>query len=277
MGYRKFKNAVMMTLSSMSALVSIFFLLWILKDLVVRGIAAINWDFFTHLPAPPGEEGGGIRHAIYGTLVITAMASAIAIPVGLLAGTYLSEYARHGRFGLVVRFLSDILLSVPSIIVGTFVYAIMVRPMGTFSALSGAVALAIIMIPVILKTTDEVLRLVPDVVREAAYALGAPRWVVITKVVYRGAITGIMTGIILAVARIIGETAPLLFTSFSNNFWETNILRPMATMTVVIFNYAMSPYENWQSIAWGASFVLTVFVLVLNLLGRFLFRGRKYG
>ncbi len=277
MGYRKFKNAVMMALSSMSALVSIFFLLWILKDLVVRGIAAINWDFFTHLPAPPGEEGGGIRHAIYGTLVITAMASAIAIPVGLLAGTYLSEYARHGRFGLVVRFLSDILLSVPSIIVGTFVYAIMVRPMGTFSALSGAVALAIIMIPVILKTTDEVLRLVPDVVREAAYALGAPRWVVITKVVYRGAITGIMTGIILSVARIIGETAPLLFTSFSNNFWETNILRPMATMTVVIFNYAMSPYENWQSIAWGASFVLTVFVLVLNLLGRFLFRGRKYG
>ncbi len=277
MAYRKFINWLMMALASLSALISIFFLLWILKDLTVRGIAAINWDFFMELPAPPGEEGGGIRHAIYGTFVITLMASAIAIPIGLLAGTYLSEYARHGRFGLLVRFLSDILLSVPSIIVGTFVYAILVRPMGTFSAISGAVALAIIMIPIILKTTDEVLQLVPNVVREAAYALGAPRWVVITKVVYKGAITGIMTGIILGIARIIGETAPLLFTSFSNNFWETNVFRPMATMTVVIFNYAMSPYENWQSIAWGASFVLTVFVLVLNLLSRFIFRGRKYG
>ncbi len=277
MAYRKFINWLMMALASLSALISIFFLLWILKDLTVRGIAAINWDFFMELPAPPGEEGGGIRHAIYGTFVITLMASAIAIPIGLLAGTYLSEYARHGRFGLLVRFLSDILLSVPSIIVGTFVYAILVRPMGTFSAISGAVALAIIMIPIILKTTDEVLQLVPNVVREAAYALGAPRWVVITKVVYKGAVTGIMTGIILGIARIIGETAPLLFTSFSNNFWETNVFRPMATMTVVIFNYAMSPYENWQSIAWGASFVLTVFVLVLNLLSRFIFRGRKYG
>ncbi len=277
MAYRKFINWLMMALASLSALISIFFLLWILKDLTIRGIAAINWDFFLELPAPPGEEGGGIRHAIYGTFVITLMASAIAIPIGLLAGTYLSEYARHGRFGLLVRFLSDILLSVPSIIVGTFVYAILVRPMGTFSAISGAVALAIIMIPIILKTTDEVLQLVPNVVREAAYALGAPRWVVITKVVYKGAVTGIMTGIILGIARIIGETAPLLFTSFSNNFWETNVFRPMATMTVVIFNYAMSPYENWQSIAWGASFVLTVFVLVLNLLSRFIFRGRKYG
>ncbi len=277
MAYRKFINWLMMALASLSALISIFFLLWILKDLTVRGIAAINWDFFTKLPAPPGEPDGGIKHAIYGTFIITLMASAIAIPIGLLAGTYLSEYARHGRFGLLVRFLSDILLSVPSIIVGTFVYAIVVRPMGTFSALAGAIALAIIMIPIILKTTDEVLQLVPNVVREAAYALGAPRWVVITKVVYKGAITGIMTGIILGIARIIGETAPLLFTSFSNNFWETNIFRPMATMTVVIFNYAMSPYENWQSIAWGASFVLTVFVLVLNLLSRFIFRGRKYG
>ena len=267
----------MMGLSTLSALVSILFLVWILKDLTVRGISAINWEFFAELPAPPGEEGGGIRHAIYGTMVITLMASAIAIPIGLLAGTYLSEYARHGRFGLMVRFLSDILLSVPSIIVGTFVYALMVRPMGTFSALSGAVALAIIMIPIILKTTDEVLQLVPNVVREAAYALGAPRWVVITKVVYRGATAGIMTGIILGIARIIGETAPLLFTSFSNNFWETNIFRPMATMTVLIFNYAMSPYENWQSMAWGASFILTVFVLILNMLSKFLFRGRKYG
>ncbi len=274
---RKAINYLMMGLATLSALVSIFFLLWILKDLTIRGISAINWEFFSSLPSPPGEEGGGIRHAIYGTVIITLMASAIAIPLGLLAGTYLSEYARHGRFGLVVRFLSDILLSVPSIIVGTFVYALMVRPMGTFSALSGAVALAIIMIPVVLKTTDEVLQLVPDMVREAAYALGAPRWVVITRVVYKGATAGIMTGIILGVARIIGETAPLLFTSFSNNFWETNIFRPMATMTVVIFNYAMSPYENWQSIAWGASFVLTVFVLILNLVSKFLFRGRKYG
>ena len=267
----------MMALASVFTLITILILLWILKDLFVRGARAINWDFFTQLPAPPGEPGGGIKHAIYGTIVITIIASVIAIPIGLMAGTYLSEYARNSRFGILVRFLSDILLSAPSIIVGTFVYALMVKPMGTFSALSGAVALAIIMIPVILKTTDEVLQLIPDMVREAAYALGAPRWVVITKVVYKGAIAGIMTGIILALARIIGETAPLLFTSFSNNFWETSILRPMATMTVTIFNYAMSPYENWQNMAWGASLLLTLTVLVLNLLSKFIFRGRKYG
>ena len=267
----------MMLISSLFTLIGILILLWILKDLFVRGAKAINWDFFTQLPTPPGEPGGGIRHAIYGTLIITSIASLIAIPIGLMAGTYLSEYARNSRFGTLVRFLSDILLSAPSIIVGTFVYALMVKPMGSFSALSGAVALAIIMVPVILKTTDEVLQLVPDMVREAAYALGAPRWMVITKVVYKGAITGITTGIILALARIIGETAPLLFTSFSNNFWETNILRPMATITVTIFNYAMSPYENWQNIAWGASLLLTLFVLILNILSKIIFRGRKYG
>ncbi len=274
---RKLTNNIIMFLSFLSTVIVLFFLIWILKELVVRGLRGINWEFFTQLPAPPGEPGGGVKHAIYGTLVITLMASLIAIPIGILAGTFLSEYARNSRLGLIVRFFSDILLSVPSIIVGTFVYAVFVKPFGGFSAVSGAIALAIIMVPIILKTVDEVLRMVPDMVREAAYALGAPKWKVIFYVVYRGAITGIITAILLAIARVVGETAPLLFTSFNNNFWETDITKPMATLTITIFNYALSPYETWQNIAWASSLLITSFVLLLNILSRLLFRGSKYG
>ncbi|HBG46781.1 MAG TPA: phosphate ABC transporter permease PtsA [Deltaproteobacteria bacterium] len=271
---RKTANYAALTVSLLSAVFGIFFLFWILKDVFVFGFKAINLDFFTELPAPPGMEGGGLANAIFGTVLITFIATAIGVPAGILAGTYLSEYGRKSRMASVVRFTSDILVSAPSIVIGVFVYALLVKPLGGFSAIAGAVALSIIMLPVVIRTAEEMLKLVPDATREAALALGAPHWKVTVQVVYRGAIRGIVTGVMLAVARVSGETAPLLFTSFNNSFWNFNLSEPTATLTVTIFNYAMGPYDDWHQKAWGAALLITAMVLLVTIFSRIIVRGK---
>jgi len=271
---RKASNYVALSISVLSAMFGIFFLFWIIKDVFTFGFAALNSDFFTQIPAPPGEAGGGMANAILGTLMITVLATAIGVPAGILAGTYLSEYGRKSKMASVVRFVSDILVSAPSIVIGVFVYAILVKPFGGFSAIAGAFALAIIMLPVVIRTAEEMLKLVPDATREAALALGAPHWKVTVSVVYRGALRGIVTGVMLAVARVSGETAPLLFTSFNNSFWNFNLTEPTATLTVTIFNYAMGPYEDWHQMAWGAALLITAIVLLVTITSRIIVRGK---
>lgn len=268
-------NFVALSVSALSAAFGIFFLVWILKDVLFLGLPALNLDFFTKLPAPPGMEGGGVANALLGTFFITVMATLLGVPSGILAGTYLSEYGRKSRVAATVRFLSDILVSAPSIVIGVFVYAILVKPLGGFSAIAGAAALAIIMLPVVIRTSEEMLKLVPDATREAALALGAPHWKVTVHVVYRGAIRGMTTGVMLAVARVSGETAPLLFTSFNNSFWNFNVTEPTATLTVTIFNYAMAPYEDWHQVAWGAAFLITAVLLCVTILARIVVRGKS--
>ncbi len=269
---RKAVNLIALGISGLSAAFGIFFLIWILKDVIFLGLPALNLSFFTGLPAPPGMEGGGVANAIFGTFMITAIATMIGVPSGILAGTYLSEYGRRSKVSAVVRFLSDILVSAPSIVIGVFVYAILVKPLGGFSALAGAVALSIIMLPVVIRTAEEMLKLVPDSTREAALALGAPHWKVTVLVVYRGALRGITTGVLLAVARVSGETAPLLFTSFNNSFWNFNVAEPTATLTVTIFNYAMAPYEDWHQVAWGAAFLITAVLLCVTIISKLIVR-----
>ncbi|MEK6758654.1 MAG: phosphate ABC transporter permease PstA [Deltaproteobacteria bacterium] len=271
---RKAANLIAQGASVASALFGIIFLFWILKDVLTLGLPAVNASFFMELPAPAGVDGGGLANAILGTLMITVIATVIGVPSGILAGTYLSEYGRKSRVADVVRFLSDILVSAPSIVIGVFVYALMVKPFGGFSAIAGSVALAIIMLPVVIRTAEEMLKLVPDATREAALALGAPHWKVTVQVVYRGAIRGITTGVMLAVARVSGETAPLLFTSFNNSFWNFNLTEPTSTLTVTIFNYAMGPYEDWHTKAWGAALLITAMVLVVTISARFFVRGK---
>lgn len=271
---RKVVNLIAQGASVASALFGIIFLFWILKDVITLGLPAVNASFFMELPAPAGVEGGGLANAILGTLMITVIATVIGVPSGILAGTYLSEYGRKSRMADVVRFLSDILVSAPSIVIGVFVYALMVKPFGGFSAIAGSVALAIIMLPVVIRTAEEMLKLVPDATREAALALGAPHWKVTVQIVYRGAIRGITTGVMLAVARVSGETAPLLFTSFNNSFWNFNLAEPTSTLTVTIFNYAMGPYEDWHTKAWGAALLITALVLVVTVSARFFVRGK---
>jgi phosphate transport system permease protein len=248
---------------------------WILLVVAQRGLAALNVDFFTEPTPPPGVEGGGMGPAIVGTLVITATAACMGVPVGLLAGVFLAEYRGFRRASAAVRFAADLLMGVPSIITGIFVYALIVRTTGTFSAFAGAVALGIIMIPIITRTTEEMLRLVPNPLREAALALGAPRWKMISLVAYRAALSGILTGILLAVARIAGETAPLLFTALNNQFWSTDLMQPMANLPVVIFQFAMSPYEQWHTLAWAGSLLITLSVLILSIVARTLLRKAR--
>lgn len=272
---RKATNNVALGASIVSALFGIFILFWILKDVLLAGLPALNFAFFTELPAPPGETGGGLAHAILGTALITALATIIGVPSGILAGTYLSEYGRKSKVASTVRFICDILVSAPSIVIGIFVYAIIVKPTGGFSAVAGSIALAIIMLPVVVRTSEEMLKLVPDATREAALALGAPHWKMTVHVVYRGAIRGITTGVLLAVARVSGETAPLLFTSFNNAFWNLKPGEPTSTLTVTIFNYAMGPYEDWHVKAWGAALIITAAVLAVNLIARFVVRERR--
>lgn len=271
---RKFINHLALGASLCSAALGIFMLFWILKDVFVLGLPAMNLAFFTALPAPPGVEGGGLANAIAGTFMITVIATIIGVPAGILAGTYLSEYGKKSRFAATVRFFSDILVSAPSIVIGIFVYVVMVKTTGGFSALAGSLALAIIMLPVVIRTSEEILKLVPDATREAALALGAPHWKVTVHVVYRGAARGILTGVMLAVARVSGETAPLLFTSFNNSFWNFDLTEPTASLTVTIFNYAMSPYDDWHTKAWGAAFIITFTLLVVTLAARILVRDK---
>ncbi|MBE9528296.1 MAG: phosphate ABC transporter permease PstA [Proteobacteria bacterium] len=274
---RKAVNYAALGTAVFSALFGIVFLCWILKDVLVLGLPALNTSFFTELPAPPGFEGGGVANAIVGTILITVIATVAGVPAGILAGTYLSEFGRKSRVAGAVRFLSDILVSAPSIVVGIFVYALVVGPMGGFSLLAGSLSLAIIMLPVVIRTSEEMLKLVPDATREAALALGAPQWRVTVQVVYRGALKGMITGIMLAVARVSGETAPLLFTSFNNSFWNFSLTEPTASLTVTIFNYAMAPYEEWHTIAWGAALLITAMLLTVTLLARFFAGGKSTG
>jgi len=271
---RKVEGIVALTLSTLAAFVGLFWLVFILGDVLVHGIRALTPDLFLQDPVPAGVKGGGLRNAFVGQLLITLFATLMGVPVGVLGGTFLAEYAHGNRIARMVSILSDIMVSVPSIVIGTFIYAILVKPLGHFSGWAGAVALAIIMIPVVLRTTEDMLSLVPWTLREAAFALGAPYYKVITQVVYRGAATGILTGILLSIARVAGETAPLLFTSFNNSFFSTNMNGPIASLTVSIFQYAMGPYDNWHAQAWAASFTITVFVLLLTIAGRLIIKWR---
>jgi len=268
-------NRLIMTLSTLSAMIGLGFLFWILFVLVSNGIEAINWDIFMFEGAPPGYEESGLKQALVGQLIIVGIATLIGVPLGVLAGTYLSEYGQKSKLAETIRDISDIMMSAPSIVVGSFVYAIMVVPMGNFSAWAGIVALTIIMLPIILRTTDDMLHLVPTTLREAAFALGAPKYKVIMQVVYRGAKAGILTGVLLGIARVAGETAPLLFTSFNDNFMSTDLMEPMASLTVTMYNYATSPYEDWQRLGWAAAFILSMFILGLNIIGRLILLTKK--
>ncbi len=271
---RKIESVIALSLSGLAAAVGLFWLVYILADVLVNGIGALHLSLFFSDPAPAGVEGGGLRNAFVGQLMITFFAVLIGVPIGVLGGTFLAEYARGTKIARVISILSDIMVSVPSIVVGAFVYAIVVRPLHHFSGWAGAIALSIIMIPVVLRTTEDMLSLVPWTLREAAFALGASYHKVIIQVVYRAAATGILTGVLLSIARIAGETAPLLFTAFNNNFHSTNMNGPMASLTVTIFQYAMGPYKNWHEQAWGASFVITLFILLLTIAGRMVIRWR---
>lgn len=271
---RKIQSMIALSCSSLAALFGLFWLVFIISDVLIHGIAGLNLSLFFNDPAPAGVEGGGLRNAFLGQLMIIGVAACIGVPVGVLGGTFLAEYARGRSIARVISVLADIMVSVPSIIIGTFVYAIMVKPLGHFSGWAGALALALIMIPVVLRTTEDMLSLVPWTLREAAFALGAPYYKVITQVVYRGAATGIMTGILLSIARVAGETAPLLFTSFNNSFFSVNMNGPMPSLTVSIFQYAMGPYDDWHAQAWAAAFIITIVILVVTITSRLIIQWR---
>ncbi len=271
---RKIESVIALSLSGLAAAVGLFWLAYILSDVLIHGLGALHVSLFFNDPVAAGDEGGGLRNAFVGQLLITMAATLIGVPVGVLGGTFLAEYARGKKIARFISIISDIMVSVPSIVVGAFVYAILVRPLHHFSGWAGAVALSIIMIPVVLRTTEDMLSLVPWTLREAAFALGAPYYKVIIQVVYRGAATGILTGILLSIARVAGETAPLLFTSFNNNFFSTDMNRPIASLTVTIFQYAMGPYKSWHSQAWGAALVITLFILMLTIAGRLILKWR---
>jgi phosphate transport system permease protein len=246
-------------------------LVWILWTTVVEGAAAISPALFTEMTPPPGSSGG-LLNAFYGSAVMVLLALAIGTPLGIAAGTYLAEHGRHSRLAATVSFLNDILLSAPSIVIGLFVYELVVRPAGHFSGFAGALALAMILLPIVVRTTDEALRLVPNQMREAAFALGMPAWRVTSRIIYKSALSGIVTGVLLGLARIAGETAPLLFTALNNQFWSASMAQPLANVPVVIFQYAMSPFDEWHALAWAGALVLTIFVLGLNLMVRFFAR-----
>lgn len=265
---RRIVNAVSIVLAVGAALFGLFFLGWILWTLISKGIGGVNWALFTQNTPPPMQEGG-LLNAFFGSAVMCFIAILIGTPLGIAAGTWLAEYGHARKIGTVVRFVNDILLSAPSIVLGLFVYTLVVMQTGgNFSALAGAISLAFIVLPVVVRTTDEMLRLVPAQMREAALSLGVPQWKVIMQVLYRSASAGIVTGVLLALARISGETAPLLFTAFGNQYWNMNVLQPMASVPVVMNQFAGSPYESWQVLAWAGALVLTVFVLLISLVAR---------
>jgi len=268
---RKLSNWIALGLACFALLIGLFFLAWILYTLLDNGFLSISANMFTRTTPPPGSVGG-LANAIYGSLLIVLAGTAIGTPVGIMAGIYLAEFGRNTRLAAATRFINDILLSAPSIVIGLFVYTVYVTQVGHFSGWSGAFALALIVIPVVVRTTENMLRLVPDSMREAAAALGAAPWRVTATVSLQAARSGIVTGILLAVARISGETAPLLFTALNNQFWNSDMNKPMANLPMVIFQFAMSPYENWQSLAWGGALLITFSVLGLNIAARVLFR-----
>jgi phosphate transport system permease protein len=271
---RKTRNSMMMALCVAAAGIGLAWLALILGALLWKGLAGLNLPVFTEMTPPPGEAGG-LLNAIAGSVVMTVIAVVVGTPIGVLAGTYMAEYGRFSKLTVVVRFINDILLSAPSIIIGLFIYELMVRPMGHFSALAGAVALAMLVVPVVVRTTEDMLNLVPNALREAGAAIGAPRWIVIRSVGYRAALSGIVTGILLAIARISGETAPLLFTALNNQFWSSDLNAPMASLPATIFQFALSPYEEWQQLAWTGALVITLTVLALSIFARSLTASRE--
>jgi phosphate transport system permease protein len=272
---RKLVDGLAMLFAGGATLFGLIWLVWILWTTLTEGAAALSPALFSEMTPPPGAEGG-LLNAFYGSAVMIGLALVIGTPIGMAAGTYLAEHGRHSRLAAVVGFVNDILLSAPSIVIGLFIYELVVRPMGHFSGFAGALALAMILIPIVVRTTDESLRLVPNPTREAAFALGVPRWRVTGRILYKAAMSGIVTGVLLGLARIAGETAPLLFTALNNQFWSADLSQPLANLPVVIFQFAMSPYDEWQALAWAGAFVLTSFVLALNLTVRlFTRRGTK--
>ncbi len=277
---RKLLNLAVNFWAAASALLGIFVLFWITISVLIKGWQALNWDFFTKMPTPPGVAGGGMLSAMVGTLILTLLATLAAVPLGLLGGIFLAEFGQESRVADNSRFSANVLMGMPSIIVGVFAYAVLVVTLGNFSGYAGAFALFVIMLPIIIRTTEDMLRLVPNTLREAALALGFPRWKVTLLIVFRAAKSGLLTGVLLAVARVSGETAPLLFTALNNPFhrfftYNLGLNEPYPNLTVTIFDYAMSPYPDWQTKAWGASLVITVGILFLTVIARWLFRERK--
>jgi len=269
---RQLVNRIGLTLSMSAMGLGLFVLLWILYVLFSNGIAALDWAMFTQSTPAPGSDGGGLANAIVGSLLMVGVTALVSTPIGILAGVYLAEYGDQSKTASLTRFVTDIMLSAPSIVLGLFVYAVLVAQVRHFSGWAGSVALSLIAIPVVVRTTENMLRLVPGSLREAAFALGAPRWKVATFVTLRAAQSGVMTGLLLALARISGETAPLLFTALNNQFFSTDMNAPMANLPVVIFQFAMSPYDNWIRLAWGGALLITLTVLILNVVARVFFR-----
>ncbi len=274
---RKVVNYVGLTLAMASMVLGLVALIWILLILFKNGFAGLSWAVFTESTPAPGSEGGGLANAIVGSMMMIGVTALVATPIGILSGVYLAEFGDRSVVASVTRFVTDIMLSAPSIVLGLFVYAILVAQVKHFSGWAGSFALSLIAIPVVIRTTENMLRLVPGSLREAAYALGAPRWKVTSYVTLRAARAGILTGLLLALARISGETAPLLFTALNNQFFSTNMNAPLANLPVVIFQFAMSPYENWVNLAWAGALIITLTVLLLNILARVLLREKKAG
>ena len=271
---RRRTNAIALTLSLAAMAFGLFWLIWILWETLRLGLGGLGIDVFTQMTPPP-QAPGGLANAIYGSLLMVGLATALGTPIGMFAGIYLAEYGQRNVLGRVTQFINDILLSAPSIVIGLFIYTAVVARHKSFSGWAGVLALALIVIPVVVRTTENMLNLIPNSLREAAYALGAPKWRVILSITLKAARAGVVTGVLLAVARIAGETAPLLFTALSNQFWTSNLADPMASVPVTIFKFAMSPYENWQSLAWVGVFLITLGVLGLNILARVMFRNKN--
>jgi phosphate transport system permease protein len=272
---RRVADVVAFTFATAATLFGLVWLFWILWMTIRQGAGALTPQLFTEMTPPPGVSGGGLLNAFVGSAVMILLGVVIGTPIGVAAGTYLAEHGRYSRLAATVSFVNDILLSAPSIVIGLFIYTLVVRTVGHFSGYAGALALAMILLPIVVRTTAESLRLIPDTMREAGFALGLPRWRVTRQILYKAALSAILTGVLLGVARIAGETAPLLFTAFGNPFWSTNLNGPMANVPKVIFDFAMSPYEHWQRLAWAGALVLTAFVLILNILVRLLARKGK--
>ena len=275
--WRSTKNKIALTLSLLTMAFGLFWLVWILFTTVSRGVDGLSWSLFTESTPPPNTAGGGLANALAGSGLLIFWSTFFGTPLGIMAGIYLAEYGRKSPLAEVIRFINDILLSAPSIVVGLFVYTLVVSQMQHFSGWAGVIALALLQVPIVIRTTENMLKLVPDSLREAAYALGTPKWKMISAITLKASVSGIMTGILLAVARIAGETAPLLFTALSNQFWSTDMMQPIANLPVTIFKFAMSPFAEWQQLAWAGVLIITLCVLLLNILARVIFAKKKHG